>query len=325
MPLKLTSFIDSFSYSVIQLFSYSVIQSFSYSFMHRSGFVNIIGNPNVGKSTLMNALTGERLSVVTSKAQTTRHRIMGIVSGDEYQIVFSDTPGIIKPKYKMQAGMMDFVRSAFTDADVMVYVTDVVETADKNSAYIEKISGLDIPVLVVINKIDLTTPEKLDLLSDVWRNFLPAAIIIPVSAKEKFNIETLSNAIRNSLPEGPAYYPKDEMTDKPERFFVSEILRGKIFENYEKEIPYCSEVVVESFKDEPSILRIQTLIFVERDTQKAILIGKKGAAMKKTATEARKEMEHFFGKKIFLETFVKVRKDWRNDENYLKNLGYLNN
>ena len=292
--------------------------------IHRSGFVNIIGNPNVGKSTLMNALTGERLSVITSKAQTTRHRIMGIVSGEDYQIVFSDTPGIIKPKYKMQKGMMDFVQTAFTDADVMVYVTDVVETADKNSGYIDKISGLDIPVLVIINKIDLTTPEKLDPLSDVWKGWLPTAKVIPVSAKEKFNIETVSAAIRSALPEGPAYFPKDEMTDKPERFFVSEILRGKIFENYEKEIPYCTEVVVESFKEDQTLIRIQTLIFVERDTQKAILIGKNGAALKKTATEARKEMERFFGKKIFLETFIKVRKDWRNDENYLKNLGYLN-
>ena len=291
---------------------------------HRSGFVNIIGNPNVGKSTLMNALTGERLSVVTAKAQTTRHRIMGIVSGEDYQIVFSDTPGIIKPKYKMHEGMMDFVRTAFTDADVMAYVTDVVETIDKNAGYLEKISGLDIPVLVIINKIDLTTPEKLDQLSDVWKNLLPAAKVIPVSAKEKFNINTVSMAIRSALPEGPAYFPKDEMTDKPERFFVSEILRGKIFEHYEKEIPYCTEVVVESFKEDNALIRIQTLIFVERETQKAILIGKKGAAMKKTATEARKEMERFFGKKIFLETFVKVRKDWRNDEIYLKNLGYLN-
>ena len=292
--------------------------------MHRSGFVNIIGNPNVGKSTLMNALTGERLSVVTAKAQTTRHRIMGIVSGEDYQIVFSDTPGIIKPKYRMQEGMMGFVNAAFTDADVMLYVTDVVETADKNAGYIEKISGLTVPVLVAINKIDLTTPEELDRLSDLWKSLLPAAIVIPTSAKEKFNTDTVAKAIRSALPEGPAYYPKDEMTDKPERFFASEILRGKIFENYEKEIPYCTEVIVESFKEDKAIIRIQTLIFVERETQKAILIGKNGAAMKKTATEARKEMERFFGKKIFLETFVKVRKDWCNDENYLKNLGYLN-
>ncbi|MCL1833977.1 MAG: GTPase Era, partial [Leptospirales bacterium] len=209
--------------------------------MHRSGFVNIIGNPNVGKSTLMNVLTGERLSVVTAKAQTTRHRIMGIVSGEDYQIVFSDTPGIIKPKYRMQEGMMEFVHTAFTDADVMVYVTDVVETPDKNAGYIEKISGLTIPVLVVINKIDLTTPDELDRLSDLWKSLLPAAIIIPTSAKEKFNTDTVAKAIRSALPEGPAYYPKDEMTDKPERFFASEILRGKIFENYEKEIPYCTE------------------------------------------------------------------------------------
>ena len=291
--------------------------------MHRSGFVNIVGNPNVGKSTLMNALTGERLSVVTAKAQTTRHRIMGIISGDDYQIVYSDTPGIIKPKYKMQKGMMNFVRTAFTDADVILYVTDVIETPNKNAEYIEKISRVDIPILVIINKIDLTTPDKLDALSDVWKSLLPQAAIIPVSAKEKFNIDTVSAAIRNALPEGEAYYPKDEMTDKPERFFVSEILRGKIFENYEKEIPYCTEVVVESFKESSDIIRVQTLIFVERDTQKAILIGKNGAAMKKTATAARKEMERFFGKKIYLETFVKVRKDWRNDEIYLKNVGYI--
>ena len=297
--------------------------NFKLQTMHHSGFVNILGNPNVGKSTLMNVLTGERLSVVTAKAQTTRHRIMGIVSGDDYQIVFSDTPGIIKPKYRMQEGMMDFVNTAFTDADVIVYVTDVVETPDKNSSYIEKISGMIVPVVLVINKIDLTTPDKLDRLSDLWKELLPTATIIPVSAKEKFNVDTVHRAIRSALPEGPAYFPKDEMTDKPERFFVSEILRGKIFENYEKEIPYCSEVVVESFKEEANIIRIQTLIYVERDTQKAILIGKKGLALKKTATEARKEMEHFFGKKIFLETFVKVRKDWRNDENYLKNLGYI--
>ena len=290
--------------------------------MHHSGFVNIIGNPNVGKSTLMNVLTGERLSVVTAKAQTTRHRIMGIVSGEDYQIVFSDTPGIIKPKYRMQEGMMDFVNTAFTDADVIVYVTDVVETPDKNAGYIEKISGMNVPVLLVINKIDLTTPDRLDRLSDLWKELLPAATIIPVSAKEKFNVDTVNRAIRNVLPESPAYYPKDEMTDKPERFFVSEILRGKIFENYEKEIPYCTEVVVEAFKEDKSIIRIQTVIYVERDTQKAILIGKNGSALKKTATEARKEMEQFFGKKIFLETFVKVRKDWRNDECYLKNFGY---
>ena len=271
----------------------------------------------------MNVLVGERLSVVTAKAQTTRHRIMGIISGEDYQIVYSDTPGIIKPKYKMQKGMMNFVRTAFTDADVILYVTDVIETPDKNAAYIEKVSHTYVPVLVIINKIDLTTPDKLDKLCDVWKSLLPSAAIIPVSAKEKFNIETVGAAIKNALPEGEAYYPKDEMTDKPERFFVSEIMRGKIFENYDKEIPYCTEVVVESFKEGSDIIRIQTLIFVERDTQKAILIGKNGAALKKTATAARKEMERFFGKKIYLETFVKVKKDWRNDEIYLKNLGYI--
>lgn len=292
---------------------------------HHSGFVNITGNPNVGKSTLMNALTGERLSVVTAKAQTTRHRIMGIVSGDDWQIVFSDTPGIIKPAYRMQEGMMDAVRTAFTDADVMVYVTDTVETPDKNATYIDKLSTIDVPLLVVINKIDLTTQARLEQLSDRWRGQFPKAAVIPVSAREKFGIDTLSAAIRARLPEGPAYYPKDEMTDKPERFFVSEILRGKIFENYQKEIPYCTEVVVETFKEDRNLIRIQTLIFVERETQKTILIGKKGASLKKTASEARREMERFFGKKIFLETFIKVRKGWRDDENQLKNLGYLSN
>ena len=291
--------------------------------MHRSGFVNIIGNPNVGKSTLMNALTGERLSVITNKAQTTRHRIMGIINEDDYQIVFSDTPGIIRPKYRMHEGMMNFVDTAFTDADVMVYVTDVVETPGKNTGYVEKVSKLEIPVLVIINKIDLTTQERLDQLYETWKAALPNARIIPVSAKEKFNVDAVFRTIAELLPEGPPYFPKDEMTDKPERFFVSEILRGKIFENYDKEIPYCTEVVVESFKEEENIIRIQTLIYVERDTQKSILIGKKGAALKKTATEARLEMEKFFAKKIYLETYIKVRKDWRNDENYLKNLGYI--
>ena len=291
--------------------------------MHRSGFVNIIGNPNVGKSTIMNALTGERLSVVTAKAQTTRHRIMGIISGEDYQIVFSDTPGIIKPKYKMQEGMMDFVKTAFTDADVIVYVTDVIETSDKNAEYIEKMLTMTIPIIVIINKIDLTTPDELDRLSDIWKATLPSAFVIPTSAKEKFNIETVIAAIKNALPEGPAYFPKDEMTDKPERFFVSEIIRGKIFENYEKEVPYCTEVIVESFKESKDIIHIHTCIYVERETQKAILIGKKGIALKRTATEARKEMERFFGKKIYLEIFIKVKKDWRNDEIQLKNLGYI--
>ena len=291
--------------------------------MHYSGFVNIIGNPNVGKSTLMNILAGERLSVVTAKAQTTRHRIMGIINEDDYQIIFSDTPGIIHPKYKMQEGMMGFVNTAFSDADIIVYVTDVIETPDKHTGYLDKISVMDVPVLLIINKIDLTTPEKLEELNMMWKEKLPRASVIPISAKEKFNTDVVLKAIRSALPEGPAYFPKDEMTDKPERFFVSEILRGKIFENYDKEIPYCTEVVVESFKEEETIIRIRTLIFVERETQKAILIGKKGLAMKRTATEARKEMERFFSKKIYLETFVKVRKDWRNDENYLKNLGYL--
>jgi GTP-binding protein Era len=290
---------------------------------HRSGFVNIIGNPNVGKSTLMNALMGERLSVVTAKAQTTRHRIMGIINGADYQIVFSDTPGIIQPKYKMQEGMMNFVHTSLSDADALIYVTDVVENPNKHNAYLEKIAQMDVPVLLVINKIDITTQEKLIRLNEIWAALLPNARLIPVSAKEKFNLDAISNAIVALLPEGPAYFPKDELTDKSERFFASEILRGKIFENYQREIPYCTEVIVESFKEEQGIIRIQTLIYVERETQKSILIGKKGAALKKTATEARKEMEIFFAKKIFLETFIKVRKDWRNDESSLKSLGYI--
>ncbi|MDR2848347.1 MAG: GTPase Era [Bacteroidales bacterium] len=291
--------------------------------MHRSGFVNIIGNPNVGKSTLMNALTGERLSVVTAKAQTTRHRIMGIINGDDYQIVFSDTPGIIQPKYKLQEGMMEFVHTSLTDADVVIYVTDVVETADKNHEYLDKVAQMETPVLLVINKIDLTTQDKLIVLSDKWKSLLPKAGVIPVSAKEKFNLQSVNSAIAGLLPESPAYFPKDEISDKPDRFFASEILRGRIFENYQQEIPYCSEVVIEAFKEENDIIRIHSLIYVERETQKSILIGKKGASLKKTATEARKEMEAFFGKKVYLETFIKVRKDWRNNETYLRNLGYL--
>ncbi len=291
--------------------------------MYRSGFVNIVGNPNVGKSTLMNVLTGERLSVVTNKAQTTRHRIMGIITGEDFQIVFSDTPGIIRPKYKMQEGMMGFVHSAFTDADIIVYVTDTVELPDKNAEYIEKISKVDIPVILVINKIDLSTPEKLDQLYLLWKEFLPQAHLIPVSAKEKFNTDQVLRTITAMLPEGPAYYPEDEMTDKPERFFVSEIFRGEIFKYYDKEVPYCTEVVVESFKEEDTIIRIRVVVLVERETQKAILLGKKGIMMKKTATSARKGMEQFFGKKIFLETYIKVQKDWRNNENFLKNLGYI--
>ncbi|MDR2848074.1 MAG: GTPase Era [Bacteroidales bacterium] len=290
---------------------------------HHSGFVNIIGNPNVGKSTLMNILTGEKLSVVTAKAQTTRHRIMGIINGDDYQIVFSDTPGIIQPKYKMQEGMMDFVHTSLTDADVVIYVTDVVETPGKNREYIEKIAQMDVPVLLIINKIDLATQEKLTTLTATWTSMLPKAQMLAVSAKEKFNVTAVSEAIIGLLPEGPVYFPKDEMSDKPDRFFASEILRGKIFENYRKEIPYCSEVVIEAFKEEANIIHIQSLIYVERETQKSILIGKKGTALKKTATEARKEMEIFFAKKVFLETFIKVRKDWRNNETYLRNLGYL--
>lgn len=290
---------------------------------HKSGFVNIIGNPNVGKSTLMNALMGEKLSIVTQKAQTTRHRIMGILSGEDFQIVYSDTPGIIKPHHKMHEGMMEFVKNALIDADLLLYVTDVVEKPDKNSEYLEKLKKMSEKIVVVINKIDLSSSDALRAMEDFWKNELPGAEVVIISAKESFNLEKLVEVIKNRLPEGEAYYDKDELTDKPERFFVSEILRGCIFENYRKELPYSSEVVVESFKEDDKIIKIQTVIYVERETQKGILIGKGGLALKKTASQARKRIEQFFQKKIFLETFVKVKKDWRNNDLQLKNFGYI--
>jgi len=289
---------------------------------HRAGFVNILGNPNVGKSTLMNVLMGEKISIITSKAQTTRHRILGILSGDDYQVVVSDTPGFLEPKYKLQDSMLGFVKTALSDADLFLYVTEVGETPGGNPAFTERIAAAGIPVLLIINKIDLTTQERLEALVAQWQALLPQAEIFPVSALKKFNSEPVFKRILALLPEGPAYYDKTEFTDKPERFFVSEILREKIFLNYQKEIPYCCEVVVESFKEEEHIIRIRAVILVARDTQKGILIGHRGAAMKKTASMARKEMEAFFAKKIFLETFVKVQKDWRDDEYQLRNLGY---
>lgn len=290
--------------------------------MHRSGFVNIIGNPNVGKSTLMNALVGERISIITSKSQTTRHRILGIVNGDDFQIVYSDTPGIIKPNYKLQEKMMDFVSVSFDDADVFLYVTDVVETAEKNAEYIEKLSKVKIPVLCLINKIDLASNEEVENLRLFWENRLPNAKIFEISALNGTNLDTVFNEIISLLPEGPAWFPKDQLTDKTERFIVSEIIREKILLNYKKEIPYSCEVAIEEFKESPDIIRIKSVIIVERPSQKGIIIGNKGAAIKKVGTEARIDIEKFFGKKVFLETFVKVEKDWRNNDRDLSNFGY---
>lgn len=290
--------------------------------MHKSGFVNIIGNPNVGKSTLMNALVGERLSIITSKAQTTRHRIMGIVSGEEFQIVYSDTPGILKPAYKLQESMMKFVTGAVTDADVILYVTDTVEQSDRSSGIIGQIRQSGIPTIVVINKIDLSDPARLDALVDKWQAELPAARIVPVSARERFNLEGLFQTILELLPEGPAYYPKDTLTDKTLRFFASEIIREKILRFYDKEIPYCCEIAIESYREEPTIDRIAATIYVARESQKGILIGHKGEKLKRVGQAAREDMEQFLGKKVFLQLFVKVSDDWRNNERLLRRFGY---
>ncbi|MPQ48758.1 GTPase Era [Marinifilum sp. N1E240] len=289
---------------------------------HKSGFVNIIGNPNVGKSTLMNNLVGERISIITSKSQTTRHRIKGIVNGDDFQIVYSDTPGVLKPNYKLQESMMKFSTSALVDADIILYVTDVVETIDKNEDFLKKVQNTDKPVILILNKIDLTNQEKLVEMMDVWKEKLPKAEIFPMSAKENFNVSNLFDRILELLPEGPPYFAKDEMTDLPSRFFVNEIIREKVLTNYEKEIPYAVEVEVEEFKDEPKIINIMAVINVERTSQKGIIIGHQGKALKKVGTEARKDMEAFFGKKVFLKLYVKVAKDWRNKENKLKGFGY---
>jgi len=289
---------------------------------HKSGFVNIIGNPNVGKSTIMNALVGEKISIITSKMQTTRHRIKGIVSGEDFQIVYSDTPGILKPNYKLQEEMMKFVDTALTDADVILYVTDVVETVNKNPEYIEKINKSGVPVILLINKIDLSEQQKVLELVKTWKELLPGAEILTISATEKFNIAPIFDMILEKLPEGPAYFPKDELTDRNERFFVQEIIREKILLYYQKEVPYSVEIEVESFKDEEKLLRIQAVIHVNRETQKGIIIGHQGKAIKKVGTEARKDIEEFFEKKVFLELFVKVNKDWREEERSLRNFGY---
>ena len=290
--------------------------------MHKAGFVNIVGNPNVGKSTLMNLLVGERISIATFKAQTTRHRIMGILNTDDMQIVFSDTPGVLKPNYKLQESMLNFSESALVDADVLLYVTDTIEQPDKNQEFMEKVRRLDVPVLLLINKIDLSNQEDLVKLVDQWHEMLPKAEIIPVSAKARFNVDAVMKRIRELIPDSPPYFGKDRLTDKPARFFVTEIIREKILLYYDKEIPYAVEVVVEQFKEEAKSIHINAVIYVERDSQKGIIIGKQGKALKKVATEARKTLEHFFQKTIYLETFVKVDKDWRSSDKELKNFGY---
>lgn len=289
---------------------------------HRAGFVNIVGNPNVGKSTLMNRLVGEKISIITSKSQTTRHRIKGIVNGEDFQIVFSDTPGVVKPSYKMQEYMLDFSKSAVSDADIILYVTDVVENIEKNADFIEKVNKSEAPVLLVLNKIDLTDQEKLEALFDRWKTLITRAEIFPISATENFNVDNLYKRILELLPEGEPYFPKDELTDLPERFFVTEIIREKILLNYEKEIPYSVEVQVEEFKEEGKRFNIMAVINVERTSQKGIIIGHQGAALKKVGTEARLDIEAFFGKKVFLTLYVKVQKDWRSKESDLKNFGY---
>jgi len=290
--------------------------------MHKSGFVNIVGNPNVGKSTLMNALVGERISIITSKAQTTRHRIFGIVNGDDFQIVYSDTPGVLKPNYRLQESMLNFSRSALSDADVLLYVTDVFDSFEKNADFTEKVNLNPAPLILVINKIDLIDQEKLILLVEKWKELFPRAEIYPISAIEKFNIEPLFKRIKELLPESPPFFDKDQLTDKPARFFVTEIIREKILNNYEKEIPYSVEVEVEQFLEEDTIIRMSAVIYAERDSQKGILIGHGGKSLKKVGTEARKDLELFFDKKVFLELFVKVEKDWRNKDNKLKGFGY---
>lgn len=289
---------------------------------HKAGFVNIVGNPNVGKSTLMNALVGERISIITSKAQTTRHRIMGIVNGDDFQIVYSDTPGVLEPKYKLQESMLKFSTSALNDADILLYVTDVFEDMKANERFLEKVKKAKLQTFLVINKIDQTQQDKLEQLFDLWKAELPEAKIFPISALHKFNVENLLASIKEELPEAEPFFDKDQLTDKPSRFFVTEIIREKILKYYSKEIPYAVEPVVEEFKDEPSIIKISALINVERETQKGIIIGHQGKALKKVGTDARKDLEAFFGKKVFLQLFVKVQKDWRSKDFNLKQFGY---
>lgn len=290
--------------------------------MHKAGFVNIVGNPNVGKSTLMNLLMGERISIATFKAQTTRHRIMGIINSDDAQIVFSDTPGVLKPNYKLQEEMLAFSVSALQDADVLLYVTDVVETPDKNSDFLEKVKKMNVPVLVLINKIDISNQKDLDKLVQLWHESLPKAEIFPISAKVKFNVDNVLSRIKELLPDSPPYFDKDQWTDKPARFFVTEIIREKILLYYDKEIPYAVEVVVEQFKEDDKHIHINAVIYVERDSQKGIIIGHRGIALKKVSSEARKTLEKFFGKSIYLEIFVKVDKDWRSNTKRLEAYGY---
>lgn len=290
--------------------------------MHKAGFVNIVGNPNVGKSTLMNLLVGEHISIATFKAQTTRHRIMGIVNTDDSQIVFSDTPGVLKPNYKLQESMLAFSESALVDADVLLYMTDVIEKCDKNQEFLEKVSKLKVPVLVIINKIDLTDQGNLVKLVEEWHERLPQAEIIPISAANAFGVEPVLRRVKELLPESPPYFDKDQLTDKPARFFVSEVVREKILLHYDKEVPYSVEVAVEQFKENKTRILINCVIYVERESQKGILIGHEGQALKRVAIEARKDLEKFFGKKIFMEIFVKVDKDWRSSDRELRNFGY---
>ena len=290
--------------------------------MHKAGFVNIVGNPNVGKSTLMNLLVGERISIATFKAQTTRHRIMGILNTDDAQIVFSDTPGVLKPNYTLQEAMLRFSRSALRDADVLLYVTDVVESPEKNSDFIEEVRKLDVPILVLINKIDLSNQAELVKKVELWHEIIPEAEILPISATAKFNVDAVMKRVMELLPESPPYFEKDALTDQPARFFVTEIIREKILLHYDKESPYVCEAVVEQFKEDEGKIYIKALIYVERDSQKGIIIGHEGSALKRVATDARRELEKFFGKRIFLEIYVRVDKDWRNSDRQLRRFGY---
>jgi|TARA_B110000967_G_scaffold157134_1_gene162214 GTP-binding protein Era len=292
--------------------------------MHKAGFVNIIGNPNVGKSTLMNAFIGEKLSIITSKAQTTRHRILGIVNGDDFQVILSDTPGIIKPAYELQSSMMDFVKSAFDDADILIYMVEIGEKELKDEAFFEKIKASKAPVLMLLNKIDTSNQEQLESQAALWQQNVPNAEFFPISALEGFNVKNVLDRIIELLPESPAYYPKDQLTDKPERFFVNECIREKILIHYKKEIPYAVEVVTEEFFEEEEIIRMRSVIMVERETQKGIVIGHKGSALKRVGVEARKDLEKFFGKQVHLELYVKVNKNWRSNQNQLKRFGYNN-
>lgn len=289
---------------------------------HKAGFVNIIGNPNVGKSTLMNALVGEKLSIITSKAQTTRHRILGIVNGDDFQVILSDTPGILKPAYQLQESMMDFVRSAFEDADILVYMVEIGEQALKDESFFTKITNSKIPVLLLINKIDTSHQEQLESQVQLWAKLVPNAEIFPISAKEGFNVKEVFNRIIELLPVSPPFYPKDQLTDKPERFFINETIREKILLHYKKEIPYSVEIETEEFFEEEHIIRVRSVIMVERETQKGIIIGHKGTALKRVGVESRKDLEAFFGKQIHLELYVKVNKNWRSDPKQLKRFGY---